>query len=519
MKKSKLLNGSLAIMILITASKLLGLIRDSLIAKSFGLSYLNDIYSFSIGTTMLFISISYGITAALLPIHTNIKEAKDIKERNRFINNTINITLFFTLLVVLLGEIGAGAIVSIFASSFKADIEIYNQAILLVRIMFLSLLFVGAQSIITSVLQSHDEFIVPSSMPIFSNAIYIFYLVFFIDTFGLNGFGVATVLGFLSMLLVNIPTFKKLGYKYQLVFNFKDENIKRLGRSMIPIIICSSLVQINVFIVRGFAGSLEYGSISSLDYANKLNMLVYEIFAQAISMVIYPTLARHIARKNYIEFKSEIVRGVNLIFLLMIPGAIGLLVLREPLITLYLKRGSFGDMEVLMTSSALLFYIPTMVIYGMRDVLNRGFFSLNESKLPMYNAGLNILLNIVFCYFAIGNLGIRGLALANSLATFFATVILMLTLSRKTNGLDFRRLFISFIKITASSALMGLTVYILNNIIIKHFEHTISGSLISVIVSALIGASIYGLLLYILKEKEFLTYIKMIFNRGSKSIS
>ena len=513
MKYKKLLNGSFFIMILIIASKLLGLIRDSLIAKSFGLSYLNDIYMFSLGTTMLFISISYGITSALIPIHTYIKENGDIKERNRYISNVITVISIITFIIVVLGIIGAGSIVSVFASSFKEDINIYNQAVLLVRVMFISLIFVAVQSILTAVLQCHNRFIATSLMPVFSNVIYILYLIFFIDRYGLNGFGIATVLGFLSMLLINIPGFRKLEYKYNFVFDLKDENLKALGKSMLPIVICASLVQINVFIVRSFAGTLETGSISSLDYANKLNMLVYEVFAQAISMVVYPKLSSLASRSDYKGFNKEISKGINFIFLLMVPAAFGLLTLRIPLISLYLERGAFGSNEVIMTSSALIFYIPTMVIYGVRDLVNRGFYSLKESKIPMYNAVLNIILNIAFCFITVKILGVQGLALSNSLATLLSTLILIFSLKKKVSSLDISTITRTFIKISIASIVMAVVVNFTNMIFSSYLGTFGISKLISVVLSTLTGVVIYVILLYVFKIEEFLEYKRLIFKK------
>lgn len=513
MKFKRLLNGSVVIMFIIAVSKLFGLVRDSLIAQNFGLSYLNDIYMFSIGTTMLFISISYGVTAALIPIHTYIKENSGLEERNKFISNVITVISAITLFIVVIGILGANVIVSVFASSFKNDINVYSQAVLLVRVMFISLIFVGVQSVITAVLQCHNKFIAPSLMPVFSNTIYIIYLLIFISKYGLSGFGVATVLGFLSMLLINIPNFKRLGYRYSFVFDLKDENLRALGKSMIPIVICSSLVQVNVFVVRAFAGTLQYGSISSLDYANKINMLVYEVFAQAISMVIYPKLSSLASKNNIKEFKEEMNKGVNLIFLLMIPAAFGLFVLRIPLISVYLKRGAFGNEEVMLTASALIYYIPTMILYGVRDVVNRGFFSLKETRIPMINSLVNIFLNVVFCFVLVKSFEVKGLALSNSLSTLCVTVVLVYMLRNSFNGIDLKSIFKNLIKIIISSGIMAVVVGIINAVIVKELGNSLTMQLISILISTFIGILFYAIILYIFRVEAFLLYVDLIFKK------
>lgn len=503
MNSKRLINSSFAIMIMLTVSKFLGLVRDALIAKNFGLS---DIYSFSLGTTMLFVSISYGITAALIPIHTKIKESKDIYDRNVFISNVINIVLFFTLLFVVIGILGAKYIVFLFAKSIVTDINALNETIMLLRIMLLSLIFVAVQSILSAVLQCHKEFLITSSMPVLSNGIYIIYLVVLVNKYGLQGFGIATVLGFFSMLLINIPAFLKLGYRYVWVLNFRDKQIKKMGKSMIPIIICTSLVQINVFIVRAFGGSLEYGFMAALDYANKINMLVYEIFAQAISMVIFPTLSLYISKKDNKAFSDELVRGINLLLMVVIPASVGLLILREPLITVYLQRGEFGERAVLLTSTALIFYIPTMIGYGVRDIINRAYFALNDTSTPMLNSLLNFVINILLCFMLINLLQIRGLALANSLATIITTIFLLLGIKRKIKIISLKKILISFSKILLSSIIMGVIIYFINLYIIN-FNTSNFGYMSSIILCTAAGTIIYGICIHIAKLEEFNYYI------------
>lgn len=507
MNIKKLANSSLIVMIVLVVSKFLGLIRDSLMAKSFGL---NDVQSFALGTTMLFISISYGITAVLIPIHSKIKEVKNQDERNIFISNVINVVMIFTLLIVFGCIAGAKYIVLIFGSSLARDAAVYAEAVYLLRVMLLSLLFVSVQSILTAVLQCYNKFLITSSAPIFSNLIYILYLLIFVNKFGLRGFGFATVLGFFTMMAINIPTFIKLGYRYKFVIDFNDENIKQMGKQLVPIVLCSSLVQINIFIVRGFAGSLAPGYMAAIDYANRLDMLVYEVFAQAITIVIYPTLALYISKKDSKGFSKELVKGINLVMMLMVPASIGLLVLREPLLAIYLKRGEFTASSVTLTSNALMYYIPTMIGYGVRDVINRGFFSINNVKTPMMNSILNVILNILACAMAVGTGSIKAIALASSIATIISTVILFMSLKKKIEDIDMGNIIKAILKILVASIVMGVMVYFTNNILVDITNSEMLNYLITLVASTLVGVVVYFILLLVLKLEDLKYYIKVV---------
>lgn len=497
--KAKFYKSSLIITFIVIVGKMVGIVRDSLIAKNFGLSYMNDVYMFSIGTTMLFISLGYGLTTALIPIHTKIIEKESIEYRNNFANNIINVTFLVTIVIVISGYIFSGAIVKYFAPAFTENPNIFYEAKTLVRIMFFSLLFVGVQSVIAGINQCHKEFKEAASMSIFSNLIYIVYLVLFIGKFGLIGFGYATVFGFFSMLLVNIPKYKKLGYRYKLYVNMNDENLRKLFKLMLPIMLSSSLIQINLFIVRAFAGRLEYGSISSLDYANKINMIVYEVFAVAINMVIYPTLASLSATKDFNGYSNSLIKGFNLINIIMIPAAVGVFLLREPIIMLYLKRGAFGEKEVIMTSNILIYYVPSMTAYGIRELLNRGLYSLGNNKVPVINSFINIILNFVLCIILIFPLKAAGLALGNSLAVLISNIFLFISVSKKLQNFSYNKVFIPTAKIIISAFLMGIVVYSLNKYILLFPIKEAVRNLIALIMCGLCGSFIYFLVLYLLK--------------------
>lgn len=507
MNIKKLANSSLIVMIILVVSKFLGLIRDSLMAKSFGL---NDVQSFALGTTMMFISISYGITTVLIPIHSEVKELYDKKKRDYFISNVINFVLIFTLLIVFVGIIGAKYIVMFFGASLTRDAATFTEAVYLLRVMILSLLFVSVQSILIAVLQCENKFLITSASPIFSNLVYIVYLLFFVNKFGLRGFGFATVLGFFTMMIINIPSFIKLGYRYKFVLDFKDTRIKQIGKQMIPIVLCSSLLQINIFIVRGFAGMLAPGYMAAIDYANRLDMLVYEVFAQAISTVTYPTLAMYISKKDISGFSGELVKGINLVMMLMIPASIGLLILRNPLLALYLKRGEFTESSLILTSNALMYYIPTIIGYGVREVINKGFFSLNNVKTPMISSIINIILNIIACIIALKINTIEAIALASSLATLLSTAILFIQLKIKIQNIDLKVMVNSIIKVIIASLIMGVAVYFINSLFINITNSEMGNYLITIIISALVGIIIYLISLLLLKSEDLKYYIKVV---------
>ena len=242
-------------------------------------------------------------------------------------------------------------------------------------------------------------------------------------------------------------------------------------------------------------------------------ILTLTLFCLSISVVIYPLLSRLSAEKDMEGFKDKLTRGLNVITLIILPITIGAMVLRQPIVSILFERGQFDSRATFMTASALLFYSIGMVFYGYRDILNRSFYAMQDTKTPMLNGlitvGLNIILNIILVKFMKHN----GLALATSLSAIIMTILLFMNLRKRMGGIGGRKLTEVFIKSGAASLAMGIAVYGLNKLIAGI---DLSGKLIELLVLGLIilfGALIYFALIYILKVEEMRWFVDMIKNR------
>lgn len=499
--------------ILVILGKAFSLGRDALMASHFALSDTNSIYAFSIRTTMLFISIGYGLTTTFIPIHTGIIEKDEIEYRNKFTSNVINISLIVSIIIVLLGVFFAKEIVTITQPSFLKDENVFNSAVLLVRVMFMSLLFVSIQSVVAGVLQCHNQFIEPAAMAIFSSLISIIYLSIFLDKFGIIGYGVSNVIGFGAMMAINLPKFHKLGYSYKFYIDIKDINLKKIGKMLPTVVICSSLIQITLYILSVFAGRISNESISAMNYASSVNLIVYEVFAVAINMVVFPMLSKLISREDLDGYKKAFVRAFNMIMLIMVPAAVGVFVLRHEIITVYLKRGIVSESNVLFIASVLIFYIPSMVAYGLKDLLNRAFYSIQKTKQTLYNSILTIILTIVFCIPLMKYFKTEGLAMATTLAMSITSLILFWELNKSLKGLDVKKIFLGFIKIFTSSIIMGFEVVIVRDCMIGVLGNTIKGSLITILLCGIIGAVSYSILTLLMKVDEISCFYIQVKNK------
>ncbi|WP_123054307.1 murein biosynthesis integral membrane protein MurJ [Clostridium sp. JN-1] len=510
MASKKVFKSSVIVMIIIVLGKLFALIRDSLIAAKFGATYVTDIYNFGLGIVYLLTTISYGLTTTFIPVHMEHLQKYSKKKSNKFVNNVINLSSIYTILITIILMIFAKYIIYLFGHGFEKDPKIFAMSIKVTRIMLLSLIFVSLQSVITGVLQCHKEFYEPAAMSAVSNIVYIIYLVFMASKFGIVGFAVATVIGFFMQFLINVPKYKKLGYKYSSAVDFKDKEIGRMFKLMIPVVISTSVIQLNLFVNRSFATNIFFGAVTVLDCSNKINTLAYEVFAIGIAMIVYPTLSEMAAKKDRAGYKKELEKSLSTIMLIMIPAAFAIALLRDPLITVIFKRGAFTDEAAKLTSNALLFYAPSMAAYGIRDILNKAFYSIKDTKTPMINSLVGIGINIVINVFIVKYMKVSGLTLATSISVIITTILMILDLNKKLSGMNLKKICINFLKILVSSIIMGFVILSVNKVVLSFLSMSVKSSIICILVSFVLGSLVYFLFIYLFKLEEFFDLIKSL---------
>lgn len=502
MKENKILKSSMIVMLFVIIGKILAIVRDSLMFSKFGTTYSADIYVWCFGVVFLFTSLGYGLSTTIIPILTDYIETKELNERNGFVNNVTNVSMLVTLVITGIGILCSYYIVYFFANNLSKDPLIFNQTVKILRIMFISVLFLTLQGVVAGTLQAHKKFSIPSAMAATANLIYIIYLSLFVDKFGLTGFAITTVLAFFMQFIINVPTFKKLGYRYKLEVDFKNKDLQKMFLLMIPIIISTATMQFNLFINRSFAMSLYEGATSILECANKVTLLTYEVFAVAVSMIIYPILSTFIVQNNYDEYKKSLVKSINIINLVMVPAALAIVILREPLISVLFLRGKFTLRDVNLVSQSLLFYSPTMIAYGVRDVLNRAFYAAKDTKTPMIYSTVGVAINIILSAVLYRYMSVPGLTLSSSISSVVITLMLLFQMNKKFKGISYRSIIKTLGKIFIASILMGVIVYFIKKIFLMSLAPVFIVNVMLLLLCSIAGIVLYFALTYFLKIEE-----------------
>lgn len=490
------------------ASKMLGFIREMVLASSYGASSYSDAYLVALTIpTIIFAAIGGAIGTSYIPLFCEIRENDDKYKSIKFTNNLINIVIIMSLMIIILGMIFTKQFVLLFAVGFKG--QTLDLAVKFTRILFIGIIFIGLNYILTSYLQVNGNFNVPA-LNGFPYNIIIISSIILSAKFNIYILIYGTLLAMISQFLFQIPFAWKKGYKYRAYINIQDENIKKMMYLVAPVFIGVSVNQLNVLVDRTLASTLVEGSISALNFANRLNGFVMGLFVSSIATVIYPMLSNLSAKNNIETFKRSVVKSVNAIALLVIPISIGAMALSTPIVKLLFERGSFDARATQMTSIALFYFSIGMIGFGLREVLSRVFYSLQDTKTPMINGaiamGLNIALNLVLVRY----MAHAGLALGTSIAGLVTTALLFYSLRKKIGSFGGIKITIVMSKVSISSIIMGILVKVSYNYVHSILFGGFVYDAISLALAVAIGAIVYIGLIMLFRIEEVNIFIDMI---------
>lgn len=490
-------------MIITIISKVTGFLRDITLSYFYGASSISDAYIVSITiTTVLFSLIIAGISTAYIPMYKNIEFNVSRLAAIKFTNNLIHIILIITTVIIFVGLVFSNLLVKLFAFGF--DGETLEIAVLFTRIGITGIYFTSLTQLLVGYLQLNGKFVLPAMIGIPFNLIII--ISIFVSTkMDIIILAIGGVLAALFQLLFLLPSLFKAEYSYKSIVQFNDPHIKKMFIVVFPIMIGISIDQINLMIDKTLASTIVEGGISALTYASRLNDFVQGIFVLSFVTVMFPVISNLVAEKNVADFKKSISGVISSVILVVMPASVGIMVLSQPIIKLLFGHGEFDEQAIQMTSQALFFYSIGMIGYAIREVLNRTFYSLQDSKTPMINAAIAVLLNIILNFVLSSFWGIQGLALATSISALFCSFLLGVSLRKKIGSFGVRENALTFLKVICASSVMGIFIYALEKYSFISWNPVLKMSVVIIT-----GGLIYLLFITILKVKESKLLIRFI---------
>ncbi|MEG0844242.1 MAG: murein biosynthesis integral membrane protein MurJ [Romboutsia sp.] len=496
---NKLVKATTILFLITILSKFFGFFRETILVSIYGASMISDAYitSMKIPST-LFAIIASALSTTFIPIFCDIDKNEGKEKSLKFANNVFNIVILLSLFLAIIGFIFAEPLVKVFAIDF--DGEKLKLTVQFTKIMVFSMIFIGLNSMMTCWLQIKEKYHIPGLMGFPYNIIIIASILISVKV-DIEILAIGTLLAIISQFLFQLPYASKCGYKYELYVNFKDENIKKIIYLLLPVIIGVGVGEINGIIDGTLASTLGDGIITVLNSANKLNDFVTGLFIATIISVIYPILSK-LSQSNEKEFKKIIIQSINILLLLLIPISIGAIVLSVPVVRVVFERGKFDYNSTILTAQALKYYAIGITAGGITTVLNRVFYSMQDTKTPMINSVISIIINIVLNLILINYMGHRGLALATSISAIIRVILLFRKLKLRIVDFNQNLIIKTMTKSLIASIIMGGITYISYIILKASIGISFIGELIILFIPILIGAIIYSIIITNMKIDE-----------------
>jgi putative peptidoglycan lipid II flippase len=446
-------------------SRITGLLRDSLFARAFGASDFTDAFNIAFRLPNLLRRLfgEGAFSQAFVPILAEYKSQKGDAATRTLVDHVANSLVWATLATSIVGIIGAPIVLYVIASGLKGDA--FDAGVVMTRLMFPYILCMSFVVLAGAVLNTWREFKIPAFTPVLWNLSSIFFSLFMVKYFDvpIYSMAVAVMVGGVLQVGIQIPALKRIGMLPRLSINplagLADPGVRRILRKMGPAVFAVSAAQISLLINTNIASRLGAGSVSVLQYADRLMEFPTGMLGVALGTVLLPSLSKANADGDKTEYSALLDWGLRLTFLLALPSAVGLAALAEPLIATLFNYGAFNAHAVTAATAPLMAYAAGLLGIILVKILAPAFYARQDIRTPVRIAiGVLIatqLMNTVF----VPLLGVAGLALSIGLGACINAVFLFTGLRRRAIYVPHAGWLPFLLKVVAAVALMGLVAW------------------------------------------------------------
>lgn len=531
-------------------SRIFGLVREMVFARYFGAGFLYDAYvvAFRIPNVLRDLFAEGALSAAFVKVFTDYQITKGEQEAWRLASLVFNALAVVMSVICIVGILFSRQFIDLIADGFSP--EKAALATTLTQIMFPFILLVALAAVAMGVLNTKGIFGVPASASTVFNIVSIIFglgLAYWLSGGGwtggtgtdevpdaasqwaIIGMAIGTLIGGGAQFAMQIPSLFRVGFRFSPILSFADEGVRKVISLMTPAILGTSAVQINVLVNTYFVSGID-GAQGWLSYAFRLMQFPIGLFGVAVGTASIPVLSRLATERKIPEFRDTLSSSINLVFLMTLPSACGLIVLGEPIIRLIYERGRFDSSATEMTAAALVGYSIGLTGYAAIKILSPAFYALDDAKVPMIISIASIAVNFG-ASFGLRELlstygrtpenpngfGHVGVALATSLVALVNFFALALFMRRKIRRLNGRLIATAFAKVAAASAVLSMICYFSYHFIFDRFgSATLALRLIGVFVPIALGGAAFAVtakLLRVAELEQALSIIRRKFSR------
>lgn len=448
------------------SSRLLGLVRDQVLAFQFGAGNAMDAFNvaFRIPNLVRDLFAEGAMSAAFVPTFTRTLTLRGRNEAWRLGNLVINGLLVVTGLLVVCGMLLATPLATLFAGEFSEVEGKLELTARLTRILFPFLTLVAVAVAFMGMLNSLHRFFIPALSPAMFNVAIILCgvaLVPWMPSLGLEpitAIAIGALLGGFGQIILQWPLLRREGFRYRPVLDIRDGGFRQVLKLMVPGTVGLAAVQINLLVNTVLATGEGTGAVSWLNYAFRIMYLPIGLIGVSVATAALPRISRDVAREDMPALRATVSHALRLVTALSVPAMVGLITLAKPVVSLLFERGRFDAEDTASTAAALCYYAPGLLGYSAVKLAAPCFYALRDSRTPVLVSFASVLVNISLNITLVHWLSYRGLALGTGLAALLNASLLLFFLRRRLGGLEGRGLATSLSRVLVSSAVMAFGV-------------------------------------------------------------
>lgn len=498
------------LMFVTIVSKVFGFAREAVMAYFYGDGPITASYTVANTLPVIIANlVANGIIFGFIPMYNRVKNEEGEEEAESFTSNIFNILLVIAMVAVVIGMIFARGFALIFSPSLAKDPENLKMAVTFTRIIMFAIFAYFYSAVYRGYLNMKGNFIIPATTGIIMNVIIIVFII-------ASGLGNKPYILALGCLLGNVfqyilfpKTARKLGYRHHWNIDIHNKYVRMLALISIPVIVSAAAGEIALTVDNTMASYyFGHNTIGVLRYAKQLLALITGIITVSVTTSIFPTISYLGQKGKFEKMKDNISSAIVLTMLLVVPSTIGMMVLAEPIVGLVFGRGEFGEDAIILTSTMLTAYAPFVIFQSVSDIIDKGFYSVGDSKTPVTVVVIQQILNIIFNFILIKLFGMPGLAYATALSCLVGAVLMAIRFRQNFGRMKLKSTVISLAKITGLSLIMGYLALKLHTVLIGHM-----GNLVSILITVLVAMIFYGFFILLARIPEVMQMVNKFYHK------
>jgi putative peptidoglycan lipid II flippase len=448
------------------ASRILGLVRDRILAAKFGAGDVLDAYyaAFKIPDLIYNLLILGALSAAFIPVFSSLMSRKDKEQAGwKLVNSMISVGLILVVLVAVIIFIFTDFFIGLIAFGYSDEKR--ELVVQMTRIMLISPIILGVSGIFGGILNSFKKFFFYSLSPIFYNLGIIFGATILSMHFGYLGLALGVVIGALMHLLVQLPEVRRCGFKFKMNFDWEDKYFKKVIKLMIPRTFGIATAQINLVVIVILSSTLPSGSLAVFNFANNLQSVPLGLFGISFAVASFPVLSRLWAQDKVDEFVDRLTGTIKKIIFFVIPISALIYALRAQIVRVALGTGEFNWEDTSLTFEVLGIFVISLWAQSLIPLLARAFYATHNTKVPFLVGIFSGILNIVLALLFIKSNGILGLVTAFTVANMVNAVLLFFSLRVRIGKIKKQGIIKLFGKVIFSTVAMLIVIQALKELI------------------------------------------------------